>query len=507
MAYLIGFRATKKSQGNKADENNIVDLVLKSYLNRTAYGEFSTVEEVDGAIKTLSGLPQNIYVQEKVADLNNKKLQISAKKDDILKSKGMFEEELRAAKVAAASDSLNDPRQLIGKLASVYEIARQGYEDYMYSRIAERYGSEAELPPEILSYNKELDEQAKFYSTLYNAYNTELTTGEQWINPNSFGVVVETNPATRKIFNVEITSADKLDLKKYMKTDTPIQVGGGGLTGLPLYLPVVDGKMTEDGVQVKEAILGGFTYRGVKSKNQGDDIGDLNLGTLSLVKPKAENEPFLRDVARFLLPKSVEKKKFGDEPEDKAGFKGAVSNYEQMKTNGIALGNFAFDKYAIPKESVVVVGGKTFFASENDDELFEIAGKDSNEVKNNLTKFLKETGRDETKALTPYYTDRNFLYKQNDAGSMETKVRETIDSNFFSPESATPQTVAPMTTPQAMQPTEAPTVAKAGFFAEKQTSTPSIIKDREGVPGKPAGTGIIEKGKSFFKKAWDASQW
>ncbi len=64
MARLLGFQKTSSS----SDIAKTISLIEKSYLNRTAGGEFNTTEDVQGLIDVFDKLPKSTEVEIKLAD-------------------------------------------------------------------------------------------------------------------------------------------------------------------------------------------------------------------------------------------------------------------------------------------------------------------------------------------------------------------------------------------------------------------------------------------------------
>lgn len=507
MAYLIGFRAKKSSQ---ADEKNIVDLVIKSYLNRTQYGEFSTTEEVDGAIDMLKKLPQTLDVQEKIADMENTKLKISAKLNDMLMDKSVFETDLREAANQVAQNNLQNPKALIGSLAAIYGDAVERYENDIYSNIFQRYGSTEKIPADVMNYRKTLEDKAKMYASVFNSYNfVDERTGEVgMLNPDAFGVVIDTNPATGKISSIDIMPSNEINNDQYMRTDTPLNmINGMPNKKLPVYLRTFDGGMSEFGKPIRSAVLGGLVYSGVNTKNKADDAGSLGVGMLQVQK---DGEGFLKNIGRALVPKwfGMEENLFGRSQDD------VVSS---IKQNGIDLKQFSYDSADIPNGSVLRMGNRVFYSTKNDNEIFEIKGSDDGEKMNNLNKIITENGDDPNIVGMPYFIDRNYLI----APDGSSRIKATVDSNYFSPEAkavggsagggggTNPFLSNSLKMDVASGQAEAPLQQSSFFNQPNEQSTPSSVSSKntptkissakESVAGKPSAPNIIEKGKSFFK--------
>lgn len=491
MARLIGFRQAK--QATATSEKNIVDLVVKSYLNRTQYGEFNTVEEVDGAINALKGLPQTINVQERIADLENTKLKIRAKLNDLLMEKDKFDSDLNEALTEATRANLQNPKQMIGSYAVILGDAYERYENDIYSNVFKRYGTIDKVPAEVIDYRKKLEEKTKLYASVFNAYNfIDPDTNEVGLlDPNAFAIVLDTNPAGGKVIRMELMPSGEVNRDIYMRTDTPLQIMEGlPSKKLPTYLRTFDGGMSEFNKPVRSAVMGGFVYSGVDSAAKKDDIGTLGIGELKVQK---EGEGFFKGLGRALVPKW-----FGWEENVFGRAQGDV--VQNLRDDGILLKNFQFDSADIPNGAVLRMGSHIFYYTDQNNEVLEISGKNENEKLKNLDNYLKGIGKDPKIAGMPYIVDKSFL----SAPDGSSRVKGTIDENYFTPPSpSTPpivgaSTVAPIAPPQK--------IPQDTFFSGRQqsfetkTSTPVVMQPKESSGGFSSVPDIIEKGKSFFRE-------
>ena len=490
MARLIGFRQAK--QATAASEKNIVDLVVKSYLNRTQYGEFNTVEEVDGAINALKGLPQTLDVQERIADLENTKLKISAKLNDLLMEKNIFDSDLNEALTEATRANFQNPKQMIGSYAAILGDAFERYDTDIYNNVFKRYGTIDKVPAEVIDYRKKLEDKAKLYMNVFNSYNfVDPDTNEVGLlEPDAFAVVVDTNPASGKITRMELVPSGEVNRDIYMRTDTPLQVMEGMLSKkLPIYLRTFDGGISEFGKPVRSSVLGGFVYSGVDTAAKKDDVGTLGVGELKVQK---EGEGFFKGLGRALVPKwfGWEENVFGRAQKDVA---------QNLRDDGVLLKNFQFDSADIPNGAVLRMGSRIFYSTDQNNEVLEISGKNEEAKLKNLKKYLQGVGKDPKIANMPYFVDRSFLV----APDGSSRVKGTIDENYFAPVSPSTQsvvgasTVAPILTPQE--------IPQDTFFSSRQqsfetkTSTPAVMPAKESSGGFPSIPDIIEKGKSFFR--------
>lgn len=487
MPRLVGFRKNTNETSSRA-----LAIIEKSYLNRTQYGEFNTVDEVQGLIDTLGAMPQTEAVQEKIVDLKNKQLQIGARLNDILGEKNVFETDLQGALNGSAQANIKNMRGLIGSYAAIYGDAAERYRADVMRKITERYGTTATIPQETTDYMKTLDDKAKFYASLFNSYNfQDPATGKLGLlNPNAFAVTVDTNPTNGSITRLEIVPSGDVS-KGYMRTDTGIQVMNGvPAHNLPVYLRTFDGGVASDGKPVKEAMLGNIKYRAVMTKPGEDvDTGGAGVGILEAQE---------RDDGFFGIP-------FSDSPDELYN-----KSIKSVKENGINLSSdaYSFNSNDIPKGSMMRMGNRMFYSTEKDGEVLEISGKTMAEKQANLEKYLGAIGKDPA-TLAPFFVDRSSLYAPD--GSY--KVKGNIDENFFvppSPTSATPTLGAPMSSasqsatpvmaPGSATSTQAEAPSEPSFFAAKnRLNKPDEPQSLSEIDQMKGINNLIDKGKQFFQ--------
>ncbi len=485
MARLLGFQKTKTESASK-----VVSLLEKTYLNRTKYGEFNTVDEVDGFIKTLQGLPQTTEVQEKIADMQNKKLQLGAKLNDILSEKNVFDTDLQEALGGAAKNNFTNLKSLIGSYAAIYGDAADRYDQEILAKVGERYGTASNIPQETLDYRKKLADKAKLYSSMFNAYNVQdPNSGEiGMLNPDNFAVVVDTNPTNGAIQHLDIVPSGEVD-KNYMRTEVGVNVIPNiPNKKLPVYLRTNDVGVTSDGKTIRGAQLGNITYQGATESTKDEGI---SAGVLA---PHKENVGFFSKLNIF-----------NDTPQEKLN-----KSIDQIKDRGVDFnsGAYQFDSNQVPNEAVLRMGNRVFYSTGKNDEILEITGKTSQEKQDNLNSYLKNVGKDPNKML-PYFITKDYLT----APDGSSRVKDKVDANFFNP-------VAPSSSPTSFNTVSPQTPVAAsnmpadlGFFAQRAApktanSTPETIAvNRQKKPGEPTESSsgkisigdVIEKGKSFFR--------
>ena len=477
MAKLLGFQKTSSG----ADIAKTIQLIEKSYLNRTTGGEFNNTEEVQGLIDVFSKLPKSQEVEIKLADLKNKQLQIQGKLTDILSQKNVFEMDLRQGLDNAAQNNFKDMRSLIGSYAAIYGDAADRYDGEVLSDIAKRYGTTGNIPDETLKYRNTLNEKAKFYAELFNSYNmVDERTGELGsLDTSGIAVQLDTNPTTGAVSHLEIVPSSEVDNKTYLRTDVGLNVMDNlPNKKIPVYMRTNPVAVTADGKQIRGGKLGNIDFE--ETMNSTDGIGTQTAGILS---PKRQGTGF-----SGLNP-------FYQSPEEKLN-----ESIDSIKQNGVRFSNdtYRYDSQDIPNDNILKMGNRLFYSTAKDGEVLEIDGKDLNEKADNLNKYLRGIGKEPEK-MAPYFITRDYL-NAPDGGS---RVKGKIDQNYFATPSAPSQptsftTVAP-TGGAIQQPTP---VEPSSFFADN-----SLRVNRQNKPDEPAvgdqskyfGQDLIDKGMSFFR--------
>lgn len=487
MAKLLGFQKTKSEDNS----DKILNLVTSSYLNRTKGGEFNTVEEVDGLLDTLKGMPQTLPVQQKIADLTNKKLQIAGKLEDILSQKNVFDMDLQQGLDTAAKNNFKDMKGLIGSYAAIYGDAADRYDQDVFSKVSEKYGTTGSIPDDTLKYRKELQDKAKFYASLFNAYNVkDPKTGEVGhLNADAYAVQLDTNPTNGSVTHLEIVPSGSVDDKNYLRTEVGVNVVDGlPNKKLPIYLRTFDGGLTSDGKTIRSAQLGNITYDSVPTQKKDEDIGGAGIGIL---KPQKEKAGFWNTVNIF-----------NDSPEEKLN-----NSIDSIKKNGISLssGAYKYDSNDVPNDAVLRMGNRTFYSTGKDGEVLEIKGANSQEKNDNLNKYLTGIGKDPAKQL-PYFVTRDYLV----APDGSSRVKGSVDANYFAP----PVPPAPSSTfntssPQSSLPPAPSNIDSTGtalqapegmgFFSNRVNRESPPKTGTESASGKVSISDVIEKGKSFFR--------
>ena len=476
---LTGFIATPK-KGTTADSKDMVDIVEKTLIkNNTAYGEVNNPSEADKVIEGLRKLPQSLYVQDKVLTWENKRAELSGKIQENVSSLEMFKSGTESQLKNIAQVSYTDIKgKLIPSYASFYTDQAAAFEDMLQEKLSVRGGG---LSAEELAYRKTLNDKANFYNSLANAYiwpNEEGKLGAG-LNSESIAVMVDTNPATGKINNVEIVPADGSDprFKDYMATDIKAKVSpNGDAENIPMFLrpskTVVGGQVT-------------LTSRLGDKVFQADVKNDTEEGlSKNVLKFQAEGKPGRNFVEKFF----------------RMGSAGDVK--EEVQNSGFSFDNTTFDSYDIPENSIVKIGAKTYIQPAQG-QLYEIGGKTAEEKEANIGKFLSQSGGLTKDDLKVYYANRDFVY--NPDGTSKTKA--VIDDNFFKvgdgtlPGGTQSSIMSPPPPPAPTNVVDDSALAPQGgeaqsFFQAKNRPT--------GITAAPARTAndLIEKGKGFFRSVF-----
>jgi hypothetical protein len=476
MALLRGFQ--KSASG---DSTKVLNLIESSYLNRTTSGQFNTVEDVQGLIDTYKKLPQSVDVQTKIADLENKKLQVGAKLGDILSQKDVFDTQLQAGLDNAAKNNFKKVKSLIGSYASIYSDASDRYDKEVMSKIFDQYGTTSSIPSDVLDYRKALDDKAKFYSQLFNAYNVQdPTTGEiGLLNPASIAVQIDTNPTNGAVQHIDIMPSGQIDDKNYMRTEFGLNVINDlPNKKLPTYLRVNNIGFTSDGKPIRGAMLGNVSY------DEKINVSDTGVSSSAgIITPAKEKVGFFGKLNIF-----------SDNPAEKLN-----SSIDSMKTNGINFSSDAYnyDSQAVPNDAVLQMGTRVFYSTGKDGQILEISGANAKEKSANLDKYLSGIGKDPNKIL-PYKITRDYLV----APDGSSRIQGNVDANYFNAPTAptqplslgTSQPTNPISTP-ITTPTAPPNPYSA-FFGYRNTPTP---------PAQPnvgnSTPDIVNQGNNYFRNA------
>lgn len=489
MRPLLGFREARTT----ASEQNIIDLVVKSHLNRTQHGEFNTTQEVDVAINALKQLPQTVNVQERILDLENIRIRISSNLESIMMDKDVFDTELEEALANAARSQFQNPRQMIGSYAAILGDAHERFDSEVLAKIHERGGATDGIPADIMEYRNRLDERTRLYTSIFNSYNfVDQDTNELGtLSPDAFAFVIDTNPADGSIRRIDIVPSGEVDKNTYMRTDISTQMMGAmPAKRLPIYLRTFDGGLTDFHQPVRSAVLGDFTFSGVNTANRGDDLGPIGIGELKI---QAEGEGLIRGLGRTITPTwfGLEENLMGRSQPRLVG---------RIREEGINLKNLQFNNDVIPQGAIVKMGSRVFYSSDQENEMFEISGRTRAERMENARKHLQNIGKDPILADTPHFIHRSSLMSPDG----HSRVKGKIDENFLAPPS--PSTPPPL--PGAVQQAS----PQAAHFARTEpvpleegqivgpSRPPSLIEPRESVRGFPSVPDVIQKGASFFRE-------
>lgn len=481
MARLLGFQ--KRAGTGEASSDQMIRILEKTYLNRTANGEFSNVAEVEGFIEALNKMPQTPDVMEKVAEMENKKLQFGAKQNDIMNSKALFEDDLNDALRVEGRNNYKDIGALIGSYMNVYADAEEKIDTYISDNVYKRYGSSAQVPQEMIDLKNKIKDRARYYSTLTALISSPE--GMASLNTEQLAVQVKTNPLTGNIISVDVVPRGEVDTKEYMQTDIKTKLAGGSPASIPLFINAENDKVTALGTQTRFGRLGSMEFRGVEKLegNEGEqeerkkELGDsYGVGILT-----AQNEHV--GFFDWLNP-------FNDSEEEKAN-----KGLESARKEGLTFDSFNFDGNDIPAKSLIRKGNRLYFQQENGD-VSEFEGADYREKMENAKRYLGQIGVDPNKANAPLYADDVYFV----APDGSSRIKERIGADYFSPAlpaaSSTSMFNAPTSTPMSVAPESNPNLLSSFFGntnrpnkpdAATQTTTPSIV----------------EAGKGFFRKALD----
>lgn len=482
MARLLGFQ--KRSGTGEASSDQMIRILEKTYLNRTENGEFSNVAEIEGFIEALNKMPQTPDVMEKVADMENKRLQFGAKQNDIMNSKALFEDDLNDALRVEARNNYKDIGMLIGSYMNVYADAEEKIDQYIGDNVYKRYGSSAQVPQELIDLKNRIKDKARYYSTL-----TALTSspeGMESLNTEQLAVQVQTNPLTGNIISVDVVPRGEVS-KDYMQTDIKAKLDGGAPAAIPIYINAEADKVTGLGTATKFGRLGSMEFRGVDKLEGGEDeqkerkkeLGDGHgIGQL-----KAQNDNV--SVWAWMNP-------FYDSPEEIA-----KKGLDSAREDGMTFNDFSFDGNDIPTKSLIRKGNRLYYQQENGD-VSEFEGADYREKMENAKKYLGQIGVDPNKVNAPLYADDVFFV----APDGSSKIKEKIGSDYFTPalpsaSSTSMFTPAPNSPRMTVAPESNPNLLSSFFGNKNRLDKPNTTVAAS------TPQNIVEKGKGFFRKALD----
>lgn len=477
MAQLQGFQ--KRSGTGAASSDQMIRILEKTYLNRTEGGEFSNESEVQGLIDALGKMPQTPDVMEKVADLENKKLGMKSKFEDITNSKALFEDNLNDALRLEARNNYKDMGMLIGNYMNVYADAEERIDTYINDNVYKRYGSSATVPQELIDLKNSIKEKARYYSTLTALISTPEGIGS--LNAEGLAVQVQTNPLTGNIISLDVVPRGEVDAKSYMETDIKAKIDGTQPLAVPIYVNASNDKVTPSGVQTKFGRLGSMEFRGADKltgskdeiKTQEKDLEGYGIGKLA-----AQNENV--SMWAWLNP-------FYDSPEEKA-----KKGLDSARTEGMTFNDFNFDGNDIPPKSMVRKGNRLYFQQENGD-VSEFDGADYREKAENAKKYLTQVGLDPNKVGAPLYADDVYFV----APDGSSRIKEKIGADYFAPQLPPTQGAsvftAPTSTSTASSTPENPNLLSSFFGNTNRPDMPNTQM-------KTTTPSFIDKAQSFFKK-------
>jgi len=497
MPRLIGFlSAPTKARKGASTEKKTLGILEKQYIvNNTKYGELNTTEQVDGLISSMLKLPQTPDVQTRILELQAKKAQFIGKQEDLLNTKNVFDADLQDAIQSSTRANFKDPQQLIASMAAIYTGKAAEYQDTLYTTVKDRYGSVASIPAEATSYGQELDKKAKMFASLFNAYSEKDASGNLGnLDPNGFAVRIDTNPLNGKVQNVSIVPSDEVNADQYMRTEVGMNVFNSLPNNrLPIYLRTYDGGVTKDGKKIYRSKIGSTDFEAIKSTQSADANGESVSGySQGLLTPVIKDEGFWGNFKR-------------DTPEELSN-----DNSKSLIENGLNFNapDLQYDNHDVPRDRVARIGGDLYYTTPNNDGVLKADGRDINEKKANMARYLQSIGRDPKLTDQPFFTTRDYL--QGPQGT--SRVQGNIDANYFS--------ALPKANPNiSLAPPPAPSLSNLQSQSTGNALSPAALSSpglnvlsggQVNTPNRPdapkessGGTSfvndIIEKGKNFFR--------
>lgn len=471
MARLLGFTKTK---GTAEGQEKLLRLYESKFLAQTETGEFNNIGEIDSYISFLETLGQTTEVQTKIADMQGKKLKFEQKRSDLLNERGIFDVVLKESLTFDIQDGFENPIDMIGSMAASYQLASNQFDDDVYGKIANQYGTVGAIPQDVLDYQRELGDREKFFTDLFHSYQQQDEEGLFGnFDPNAFEVLVDVNQANGKVIGIDIVPSGSVDRNTWMRTDTPLRVlKDRDGQRLPTSIMRVDAGRDDDGKQIWSGVVGGIEYQGLEE----DGIlkaRDTNVGVLG------------------------------------ASFFGLLGSDNQAAKDAVEFGmdfsedNYVFDKGSIPNNRLLRMGDRLFYATE-EGSFLEMAGNDYKERKQMSESYLKKIGQNPNQNIS--FIDRFLLADESGAS----RVTDIVDENYFKPSSLGGDNTL---TPQGGKsyysfPISKEEEPRSSFFSdaartkegEPRVNRPSPPKEStESSGGALSVPDIIEKGKSFFR--------
>lgn len=473
---LRGFRYNPPGSDESRDKK-VLDLLEKKYLNRTESGQFENISQIDDFLGVLNTLPQSLDVQEKTADLTNKRLQFSSRQDDILNSKALFEDDLNDKKRLVAAENYKDLPNLVAGYMNIYADAEEKLDNYIAKNVYEKYGANATIPNELIDMKNNIKDKARYYSTLQAlAFNPETFAT---VDTDALAVKLNTNPLTGKIIDIDVVPRNEIDVKKFMQTDIKAKVyDAANSPTLNYFINTGTGELLPNGKVAKTAKLGSIDFRGVGANISQGDAATMDeavgIGIL-----KAQNrQSGAWDWIKSFFTESPE------EVQDKA--------VDAAQDVGITLKDFSFDGNDIPNGRAVRKGNKLYYQTSTGD-VVGFDGKSYEERKKNAEMYIKQEGGDPSVLQSPYYADDTYFVKPDGSS----KVKGSIGPDYFKVRTQPTSLNLPASPQPLAVNSEQPSATS--FFESRvnRPNKPNTVSASIG--GQPSAPDIIDKGKGFFR--------
>ena len=348
------------------------------------------------AIELLAPFSDDVSIANKIADYQNQALTLKAKKREAENSKVLFEYSLNEARQNITKEKYWDSAGLIKGLSEMYLRALNDYDTDIYMKMVEDVLVSGEAPESsIINFREDISRKALMFSELNNSYlNVNPKTNVPGpTNTEAYGVFVKTNPSTGSIVDIEIDMIGSVEDPRSGFNVTNTRYGG-----IPIYLNYA-GRGSD-----RKAKIGptNFTY------DEGDKILNVDYGILT-------SHPFFKKAGK--VGEELSKRLRGE----KATPFGTVVE----QADEFPLGEFAFDIFDIPTESVIKDGQGQYYFFDKNKALWPAESPDF------LKMYLSDIGRDSSEVDDKAYSGHPDFIRQHLKADEEGHSR-VINDKFFS---------------------------------------------------------------------------
>ncbi len=459
MAKLLGIKKYVPRSNVVTKTIRMAENYIKTHTDE--YGEVSNPEVYNTATEILAPFSDDLKAANKIADYKNKSLKLTNKIEKAENSRTMFDFKLQEAVIKATQENISDPRGLMFKLTSIYGAALDEFDENILGKAVDSLPKGQKVPQAILNYRDKLSEKSKMLVNLSNSY---LTTDPETelagpTNADAYGFMVQTNPQTGAIVNLDIQEITSLE-----KPPSGYVKSNARFGRVPIYLNTY----YKDNKEVGK--LGGISF--------DRDVETLETGSsVKILKGKwgeeEGGEGFWAGLSRAIGAVGAETKK------------GLLQEQQEFPLNSVP-----FDYFDIPKESVVKDGKGSYYYYDKDMLLWRAESSDI------LKRYLREIGKE------PNDVDNKFYFGHSDFISQMSQSDEgkerVIDEDFFKVSSFDSVSSGQIKGDVSV-PVNKPTFRFNFPIGKTRTTTPTFLTGREFTPEGYKTKQVIQKGEEIFK--------